>query len=59
LGEYFRQILHVVRKGSRLDIMKSTINSSILWNSCKVLKLTRNMRLSGDGTSQSLIELKK
>lgn len=58
LGEYFRQILHMVRKGYRLDIMESTINSYILWNSCKVLKLTRNMRLSGDGISQSLIELK-
>ncbi|AES92394.1 PIF1-like helicase [Medicago truncatula] len=37
LGEYFRQILHMVRKGYRLDIMESTINSYILWNSCKVL----------------------
>jgi ATP-dependent DNA helicase PIF1 len=44
-GGDFRQILPVVPKGSRADIVHATINSSFLWRSCKVLKLTKNMRL--------------
>ncbi|XP_056694876.1 uncharacterized protein [Spinacia oleracea] len=44
-GVDFRQILPVIPKGSRQDIVFSTINSSYLWNFCEVLKLTRNMRL--------------
>lgn len=41
----FRQILPVVPRGSRADIVHATINSSPLWRYCKVLKLTTNMRL--------------
>jgi hypothetical protein len=44
-GGDFRQILPVVPKGSRADIVHATINSSVLWRNCKVLKLTKNMRL--------------
>jgi ATP-dependent DNA helicase PIF1 len=44
-GGDFRQILPVVPKGSRADIVHATINSSYLWRKCKVLKLTKNMRL--------------
>ncbi|XP_031097065.1 uncharacterized protein LOC116001320 [Ipomoea triloba] len=46
LGGDFRQILPVVPKGTRQDIVSSAINSLYLWNSCKVLKLTKNLRLS-------------
>ncbi|XP_025678130.1 uncharacterized protein [Arachis hypogaea] len=42
----FRQILPMIPKGSRQDIIQSSINSSYLWHNCKVLKLTKNMRLS-------------
>ncbi|XP_057764030.1 uncharacterized protein LOC131008561 [Salvia miltiorrhiza] len=45
LGGDFRQILPVIPKGNRHDIVNATINSSYLWNSCKVLRLTKNMRL--------------
>ncbi|XP_019172007.1 PREDICTED: uncharacterized protein LOC109167446 [Ipomoea nil] len=45
LGGDFRQILPVIPKGSRQDIVSSTINSSYLWQSCKVLWLTKNLRL--------------
>ncbi|XP_057247045.1 uncharacterized protein LOC130589639 [Beta vulgaris subsp. vulgaris] len=45
LGGDLRQILPVVPKGSRQDIVFTTVNSSYLWDSCKVLRLTRNMRL--------------
>ncbi|XP_057246758.1 uncharacterized protein LOC130589509 [Beta vulgaris subsp. vulgaris] len=47
-----RQILPVVPKGTRQDIVFAIVNSSYLWDSCKVLTLTRNMRLqSGSSTS--------
>ncbi|XP_019190490.1 PREDICTED: uncharacterized protein LOC109184951 [Ipomoea nil] len=46
LGGDFRQILPVVPKGTRQDIVSSAINSSYLWDSCKVLRLTKNLRLS-------------
>ncbi|XP_057775078.1 uncharacterized protein LOC130994059 [Salvia miltiorrhiza] len=45
LGGDFRQILPVVPNGSRHDIVHASISSSKLWNQCKVLKLTKNMRL--------------
>ena len=48
-GGDFRQILLVVPKGSRADVVHSTINSSPLWSCCKVLRLTQNMRLQGLG----------
>ncbi|RYR40579.1 hypothetical protein Ahy_A09g046324 isoform B [Arachis hypogaea] len=45
LGGDFRQILPVIPKRSRHDILTSAINSSHLWSFCKVLKLHTNMRL--------------
>ncbi|XP_042029804.1 uncharacterized protein LOC121776687 [Salvia splendens] len=47
LGGDFRQILPIVPKGSRQDIVNATINSSYLWSSCNVLRLTKNMRVLG------------
>ncbi|XP_031112107.1 uncharacterized protein LOC116016083 [Ipomoea triloba] len=46
LGGDFHQILPVIPKGTRQDIVASTINSSYLWNNCKVLRLTKNLRLN-------------
>ncbi|XP_057730781.1 uncharacterized protein LOC130946118 [Arachis stenosperma] len=46
LGGDFRQILSIISRGSRQDIVHSTVNSSYLWKFCQVLKLTKNMRLS-------------
>ncbi|KAL6540741.1 hypothetical protein OROMI_024624 [Orobanche minor] len=48
LGGDFRQILPVVPKGSRHDIVHASISSSQLWDSCEVLKLTKNMRLQAN-----------
>ncbi|XP_057432207.1 uncharacterized protein LOC130724957 [Lotus japonicus] len=45
LGGDFRQILPVIPKGSRAEIVMSTINSSRLWSCCKVLTLSENTRL--------------
>ncbi|XP_016170910.1 uncharacterized protein LOC107613435 [Arachis ipaensis] len=52
LGGDFRQILPVIPMGSRQDIVLSSINSSYLWEFCKVLKLTINMHLTV-GANQS------
>nr|POE92119.1 hypothetical protein CFP56_29663 [Quercus suber] len=46
LGGDFRQILPVVSKGRREQIVEASINKSSLWNSCKVFILTINMRLT-------------
>ncbi|XP_074352479.1 uncharacterized protein LOC141691608 [Apium graveolens] len=45
LGGDFRQILPVVPKGSRSDIVGAS-TSSPLWCQCKLFKLVRNMRLN-------------
>ena len=45
LGGDFRQILPVISRGTREDIVFATINSSYLWRYCKVFMLTQNMRL--------------
>jgi hypothetical protein len=45
-GGDFRQILPVIPRGTRSDIVHSSINASHIWNKCEVLTLTRNMRLN-------------
>jgi hypothetical protein len=45
LGGDFRQILPVVRKGSRSSIVSASITNSRLWHHVVVLKLHTNMRL--------------
>ncbi|KAK7255526.1 hypothetical protein RIF29_28939 [Crotalaria pallida] len=47
LGGDFRQILPVVPRASRVDIVMATVNSSLLWKHCKVLCLSQNMILQG------------
>ncbi|KAL5186650.1 ATP-dependent DNA helicase PIF1 [Glycine soja] len=56
----FRQILPVVPRGNRSDIVYATLNSSYIWNHCQILKLTKNMRLQSNPTDHSnLDELKQ
>ncbi|KAI3812104.1 hypothetical protein L1987_16809 [Smallanthus sonchifolius] len=45
-GGDFRQILPVVPNGSRQQIVNSSLSSSYIWTHCKVLKLTKNLRLT-------------
>jgi len=45
-GGDFRQILPVIPKGSRQDIVMASLTSSYLWSSCKVFSLSKNMRLN-------------
>ncbi|XP_057746540.1 uncharacterized protein LOC130965797 [Arachis stenosperma] len=46
LGGDFRQVLPIIPKGSRAEIVMASINSSVLWKYCEVLHLTKNMRLT-------------
>ena len=46
----FRQILLVIPRGSRSDIVHATINALYPWDYCIVLKLTKNMRLQSNIT---------
>ncbi|KAF7807937.1 uncharacterized protein G2W53_040098 [Senna tora] len=56
LGGDFRQILPVFPRAAREDIVLASLNSSYLWSSCKVLSLTKNMRLSqGNSVEENTI----
>ncbi|XP_012702834.1 ATP-dependent DNA helicase PIF1 [Setaria italica] len=47
-GGDFRQVLLVVRKGSRAQIVDASLRRSYLWESMHHLKLVRNMRAQSD-----------
>ncbi|XP_071738385.1 uncharacterized protein [Rutidosis leptorrhynchoides] len=47
-GGDFRQILPVIQRGTRSEIVHASLHSSYLWSKCQVLKLTKNMRLRCD-----------
>jgi len=59
LGGDFRQILSIVRKGSRYDIVNSSITYSDLWECCTVFKLSQNMRLKSVVSNESEIDIKE
>ncbi|CAG7906222.1 unnamed protein product, partial [Brassica rapa] len=50
-GGDFRQVIHVINGAVRAEIVLASLNSSYLWEHCKLLKLTKNMRLLSDGLS--------
>ena len=45
-GGDFRQTLSVIPNASRQDIVGASLSSSYIWTNCKIMKLTKNMRLS-------------
>ncbi|KAL6501371.1 hypothetical protein OROHE_025018 [Orobanche hederae] len=57
-GGDFRQILHVVPTATRQDIVRATISSSPIWRHCKVLRLTKNMRLQNCSNGDDLDDLR-
>lgn len=52
-GGDFRQILPVIPRGDRSDIVHTSINASYIWDHCQVLTLTQNMN-----SNKVLIELR-
>ncbi|XP_019199615.1 PREDICTED: uncharacterized protein LOC109193230, partial [Ipomoea nil] len=55
----FRQILPVIPKGTRQDIVGASINASYLWRSCKVFRLTKNLRLRSLQSDTEVKEIEK
>ncbi|KAJ7534497.1 hypothetical protein O6H91_13G097000 [Diphasiastrum complanatum] len=47
LGGNFRQVLPVVRRGSRAKIVSASLKYSYLWKDAKIHHLTKNMRVMG------------
>ncbi|KAF1892080.1 hypothetical protein Lal_00036435 [Lupinus albus] len=58
-GGDFRQILLVVPRGYRSDIVHAIINSSYLWHQCIILTLSKNMRLQNNGNASEIKEFSK
>ncbi|CAA7035449.1 unnamed protein product [Microthlaspi erraticum] len=56
-GGDFRQILPVVVDGGREETVLTSLNSSYLWKDCKVMELTKNMRLEGRDDPNRVREL--
>ncbi|KAL7616464.1 hypothetical protein Lser_V15G00051 [Lactuca serriola] len=54
----FRQILPVIQRGNRSDIVQASLHSSRLWSECTVLRLTVNMRLQVGCPTNGLDETK-
>ncbi|XP_019227142.1 PREDICTED: uncharacterized protein LOC109208481 [Nicotiana attenuata] len=52
------EILPVIPKGSRQDIVNASLNSSYLWPHCQLLELTKNMRLQGNEIGTHVDELR-
>ncbi|KAK9074699.1 hypothetical protein SSX86_003017 [Deinandra increscens subsp. villosa] len=57
-GGDFRQCLPVIQGGTDEDIVNSSLTSSYLWSSCRVLKLTKNMRLTQGNKSSDVQSIK-
>ncbi|XP_022004351.2 uncharacterized protein LOC110901899 [Helianthus annuus] len=55
-GGDFRQILPVVQNGSMHDIVNASLCFSYIWSNVKVLRLTKNMRLSLGNDSTNIKE---
>ena len=58
-GGDFRQILPMIPRGSRSDIVHATINASYLWDYCHILRLTKNMRPQDDPNNLDARELRE
>lgn len=52
----FRQILPVIKHGSRPQIVESVIKKSFLWQHFQYFRLTGNMRVKKSGSSQHLTD---
>ncbi|GJV44464.1 ATP-dependent DNA helicase PIF1-like protein [Tanacetum coccineum] len=53
------EVLSVIPKGSRQDIVSASLKQSYLWDHCKVLKLTKNMRLTVGTRPEDVTEIRE
>ncbi|KAF8083899.1 hypothetical protein N665_0746s0001 [Sinapis alba] len=59
-GGNFRQVLPVINGAGRDEIVLAALNSSYLWEHCRVLQLTKNMRLLSDSLpAEDVADLKE
>ncbi|GJU78363.1 ATP-dependent DNA helicase PIF1-like protein, partial [Tanacetum coccineum] len=58
-GSGFRQVLLVIPKGSRQDIVTASLKQPYLWDHCNVLKLTANMRLTVGALPEDVTEIQE
>ncbi|XP_074366848.1 uncharacterized protein LOC141707539 [Apium graveolens] len=56
-GGEFRQILPVIPKASRAQVVSTSLSSSKIWDHCRVFLLENNMRLSFGKTEQEKHEI--
>jgi len=56
LGGDFRQILPVVTKGNRVDIVAASLSRSHFWRHCHVMHLRINMQLRDPSLSNNEYE---
>ncbi|XP_020881833.1 ATP-dependent DNA helicase PIF1-like [Arabidopsis lyrata subsp. lyrata] len=56
-GGDFRQVLPVIHGAGRAEIVLAALNSSYLWEHCKVLTLTKNMRLMANDLDKDEADL--
>ncbi|XP_019096484.1 PREDICTED: uncharacterized protein LOC104767969 [Camelina sativa] len=52
----FRQVLPIIQGVGRAEIVLASLNSSYLWDHCKVLTMTKNMRLLNSKLSSAQSE---
>ena len=58
-GGDFRQILPVIPKGTRQDIVNASLNSSYLWQHSEISKLTKNMWLQSMSPHSGIEDLRQ
>ncbi|XP_035837311.1 uncharacterized protein LOC110893612 [Helianthus annuus] len=58
LGGDFRQILPVIPKGKREDVVQACINKSYLWKNCELFTLHRSMRVN-EYTSTGVVDIER
>ncbi|GKD35441.1 ATP-dependent DNA helicase PIF1-like protein, partial [Tanacetum coccineum] len=58
-GGEIRQVLLVIPKGSRQDIVSASLKQSYLWDHYNVLKLTANMRLTVGACPEDVTEIQE
>uniref|UniRef100_A0A0R0L7T8 ATP-dependent DNA helicase n=1 Tax=Glycine max TaxID=3847 RepID=A0A0R0L7T8_SOYBN len=55
----FSQILPVVPRGNRFDIIHASLNASYIWDHCQILKLTKKLHLQTNVVDSSNHDLKQ
>jgi hypothetical protein len=59
-GGDLRQVMPIIKQGSRASIVNACINRSTIWQCVQVLKLTENMRaMNSPGTCKLCLQLNR